>query len=288
MTQNAPTMADQLPNFIYGGPPKAGSSWIYDLLGVHPEVFVPDGKYIQFFTDFHQRGIDWYAGQFAGAGPQHKARCDLTTDYLFVPDAAERLAAAIPHAKVFFSLRNPVERDWSAYQHLLRVGMVSGALEHEIERAHRLLSTCSDYSAAIERSWRLFGRENTLILYFDEIKSAPQEAADRLHDFLGVARRDLPSSDSAAKNTARSARNPKLNGLLKQTAVAMRAVGLSKAIAAVKSNPVVDRMLFSKDAAPKLRDNVAARDFLQNRHAGEIARLEEMLQKDLSAWRPQD
>ncbi|MEL7166217.1 MAG: sulfotransferase [Pseudomonadota bacterium] len=288
MSDTANSSAMQLPNFIYGGPPKAGSSWIYNLLGAHPEVFVPDGKYVQFFTDYHQRGLDWYARQYAGAGPQHKARCDLTTDYLFVPEAAERLATSIPYAKIFFSLRNPVERDWSAYQHLLRVGMVSGGLEQEIDRAHRLLSACSDYSAAIQRSWDLFGRENTLILYFDEIKSAPQAAADRLHDFLGVARRDLPSRNSAAKNTARSARNPRLNGILKQTAVAMRAVGLSKAIAAVKSSPVVDRVLFSREAAPKLRDNADARHFLQNRHAGEIARLEEMLQRDLSAWRPQD
>lgn len=287
MFEGETVLTDKLPNFIYGGPPKAGSSWIYDLLGAHPQVFVPEGKYVQYFTDFHTRGLDWYAKQYADAGPEHVARCDLTTDYLFVPEAAERLAKAIPDAKVFFSLRNPIERDWSAYQHLLRVGQAFGTLEHEIEHAHRLLSSCSAYSDAIQRSWDLFGKENTLVLYFDDIRTDPQGTADRLHDFLGVERREIARAEGQAKNTARAARNPKLNAVFKQTAIAMRAAGLSKVLAALKSNPAIDKMLFSKQVVPKLKDHPEARDFLSQRHAGEIARLETMLERDFSAWRLQ-
>lgn len=274
-----------LPNYFYGGPPKAGSSWIYSLLNAHPDVFVPEGKYIQFFTDFYDRGIDWYAQCYDGARPEQSARCDLTTDYLFVPEAAERLAEHIPDARVFFSLRNPAERDWSAYQHLLRTGQAHGSLEKEADSAHRLLSTCSAYSDAIERSWRLFGKENTHILWFEDIRSEPQRAADSLFDFLGVARRDIAPDESGAKNVARAARNTHLNGLLKQGAIALRAAGLSNALGKLKESPLVDKVLFSANRVPKLRDTPEAWQFLSDRHASEIDRLETLLSRDLSAWR---
>ncbi|WP_187428519.1 hypothetical protein ROLI_044440 [Roseobacter fucihabitans] len=274
-----------LPNYFYGGPPKAGSSWIYTLLSTHPDVFVPDGKYVQFFTDFYDRGIDWYAQCYAGARVDQVARCDLTTDYLFVPEAAERLARHVPDARVFFSLRNPAERDWSAYQHLLRTGQAHGPLEQEADTAHRLLSTCSAYSDAIERSWRLFGKENTHILWFEDIRSQPQAAADSLFDFLGVVRREIPQADTGAKNVARAARNTRLNGVLKQGAVALRAAGLSTVLGKLKSNPLLDKVLFSADRVPKLRDQPEAWNFLADRHTGEIDRLETLLGRDLTAWR---
>lgn len=274
-----------LPNYFYGGPPKAGSSWIYSLLSAHPEVFVPDGKYVQFFTDFYDRGLDWYAQNYADALPGQTARCDLTTDYLFVPEAAERLAQHIPDARIFFSLRNPAERDWSAYQHLLRTGQAHGSLEKEADNAHRLLSTCSAYSDAIERAWRLFGKENTHILWFDDIRAEPQAAADSLFEFLGVSQREISRADEGAKNVARAARNTHLNGMLKQGAIALRAAGLSNVLGKLKANPLVDKVLFSANRVPKLRDTPEAWDFLSNRHSAELDRLESLLDRDLSAWR---
>lgn len=274
-----------LPNYFYGGPPKAGSSWVYNLLSTHPDVFVPEGKYVQFFTDFYDRGIDWYARKYADSTPEQSALCDLTTDYLFVPEAAERLARHIPDARIFFSLRNPVERDWSAYQHLLRTGQARGSLEKEVNTAHRLLSGCSAYSDAIERSWRLFGRENTHILWFEDIRSNPQTAADSLFAFLNVSQRDLPQVETGAKNVARAARSGALNGVLKQGAIALRAAGFSRVIAKFKDNPMVDRLLFSSHGVPKLKDRPDEWAFLADRHAAEIDRLETLLSCDLSAWR---
>ncbi len=274
-----------LPNSFYGGPPKAGSSWIFALLDAHPQIFVPRGKYVQFFTDFYDRGTNWYESFYAGARPDHVALCDLTTDYLFVPEAAERLAEQIPDARIFFSLRDPVERDWSAYQHLLRTGQAYGPLESEIETGHRLLSGCSAYADAIERSWRLFGRERTKILWFDDIRDNPQNVADTLHDFLGVARRKISPSNSKARNVARVARNRRLTAILKKAAIAMRSVGMGQVLGWMKDNPSLDRILFSRASVPRLKDCPAAWTFLADRHEEEILRLEALLSCDLTKWR---
>lgn len=273
------------PGYFYGGPPKAGSSWIHGLLAAHPEVFVPEGKYVQYFTDFYDRGMAWYEGHFSLAGSQHKVLCDLTTDYLFEPKAAERLAQDIPTARIFFSLRNPIDRDWSAYQHLLRLGQAYGPIEEEIETANSLLSQCSAYSDAIERSWRLFGQENTFILWFDDIRDHPQEAARALYEFLGVSQQMLPKSIGTARNVARLARCPGLNGVLKQGAIIARNAGFNGLIGKIKQNEAVNRALFTSRNVPKLRDCPDQWRFLSRRHASEIDRLEVLLSRDLSSWR---
>lgn len=39
------------PNFIFIGPDKSGSSWLYNIFKAHPEIFVPEIKDIYFLTD---------------------------------------------------------------------------------------------------------------------------------------------------------------------------------------------------------------------------------------------
>ena len=38
----------RLPNFIYIGPDKAGSSWLHEVLIRHEQVFMPDAKDLYF------------------------------------------------------------------------------------------------------------------------------------------------------------------------------------------------------------------------------------------------
>lgn len=60
-------MAGQLPNFLYIGPDKAGSSWLHEVLIQHPEVFLSEAKDLYFFDRYYDRGMAWYASQFRRA-----------------------------------------------------------------------------------------------------------------------------------------------------------------------------------------------------------------------------
>ena len=48
------------PAFIFIGPSKAGSSWFFEILHEHPQVFVPLNKATFFFSEYYAQGIAWY------------------------------------------------------------------------------------------------------------------------------------------------------------------------------------------------------------------------------------
>jgi len=60
----------RLPNFLYIGTSKAGSTWIYDVLNRHPDIYMAPGKGLYFFSRHYERGLEWYASHFLGAASE--------------------------------------------------------------------------------------------------------------------------------------------------------------------------------------------------------------------------
>ena len=79
---------NRLPNFLYVGPDKAGSSWLHEVLLKHPDVYLTPAKDLYFFDRYYDRGSSWYAAQFRDAR-QEKIVGEVCQDYLFHPEAAE-------------------------------------------------------------------------------------------------------------------------------------------------------------------------------------------------------
>jgi len=54
-----------LPNFLGIGVPKAGSTWLYELLKSHPDIYVPPTRReVRFLTQVPERTLSWYEGFF--------------------------------------------------------------------------------------------------------------------------------------------------------------------------------------------------------------------------------
>ena len=49
-----------LPSFIGIGAQRCGTTWLYESLAAHPEVYVSRPKELYFFTKNYMRGLDWY------------------------------------------------------------------------------------------------------------------------------------------------------------------------------------------------------------------------------------
>ena len=54
------------PHFLYIGTGKAGSTWLFNVLAMHPGVYVASSKGAYFDQHFDE-GRDWYVTHFAGA-----------------------------------------------------------------------------------------------------------------------------------------------------------------------------------------------------------------------------
>ena len=75
-----------LPNFLGIGAQRAGTTWLYNCLNEHPDVFVSSAKEIHFFSHEFDRGVTWYEGHFQGRNTE-SAIGEITPNYLNVPAA---------------------------------------------------------------------------------------------------------------------------------------------------------------------------------------------------------
>ena len=108
-------------NFIGVGAQKSGTSWIYACLYEHPEICAPI-KEIHFFSrPRYEKGIAWYEKQFDRCAVE-KLRGEFSTSYLYTPEAAARIHAAYPDAKIIAVLRNPIDRAYSQYRNAIKAG----------------------------------------------------------------------------------------------------------------------------------------------------------------------
>ena len=123
-----------LPNFLVIGAAKSGTSSLYMYLKQHPEIYMSPIKEPHFFSfddeskmtkgpgdPIHKAitNFDDYQAQFDGVTDE-KAIGEASTSYLYRPEAPGRIHAMLPDAKLIVILRNPVDRAFSAYMHVVR------------------------------------------------------------------------------------------------------------------------------------------------------------------------
>src|SRR2546423_7757610 len=125
-----------MPNFFIVGAARSGTTSLDHYLNQHPEIYMAPRKEVNFFTADHfplsgpgderiNRGViddvDHYAQLFERVAGE-RAIGEISVFYLCYPGTAERIKQAVPAAKIIIVLREPVERAYSAYMHLVRDG----------------------------------------------------------------------------------------------------------------------------------------------------------------------
>ena len=198
----------RLPDFLIGGAPRAGTTWLHSLLDRHPDVYMakpvaPEPKF--FLVDgVYEKGLDFYSRTwFAGVGPDRMAG-EKSTDYLESAPAAERIARDLPHVKLVFILREPVERAYSNYLWTKMNGLetedfaaalrLEGRRERELPERFRFVRPYSYFSRGLyadllEPYVARFAGDRILILRFEDIEETPGALAASLHRFLDVTPR---------------------------------------------------------------------------------------------------
>ena len=136
-----------LPDFYIIGVVKGGTTSLYNYLIEHPSIQPSVGKEIDYFGEYHSRGINWYRCAFPFKG--HKffvnkfqkkkfLTGEATPRYMEHPRVPERIKKITPNAKFIVLLRNPVDRAYSHYNMNVTGGDESlsflEAIEKEQER----------------------------------------------------------------------------------------------------------------------------------------------------------
>jgi len=200
----------RLPEFIIGGAPRSGTTWLYELLDRHPDVrmakpLAPEPKFF-LRDDEYAKGLQYYSDRwFKGIDPA-KVAGEKSTDYLEHAESAARISRALPHVKLIFLLREPVSRAYSNYRWSKMNGLETEdfptALRLEEQRERDLpekwkftrpFSYFSRglYADLLEPYFNRFMEHQLLVARFEDIIERPQSLAEQVQTFIGVAPRPV-------------------------------------------------------------------------------------------------
>jgi sulfotransferase family protein len=265
---------DTVPDFLYIGTSKAGSTWLFNALAVHPDVWLASNKGLYFFDSHFDRGRGWYRAQFEGA--DGRAVGEFSHSYLSSPEAPGRIAAYSPTMRLLVCLREPVDRAFSDYLDLVKNNGFAGSFTEAIEQYPRLLDR-GRYATHLSRYLEHFPADRLHVGLFDDLKTGAQGYADEVYDFLGIERIVLSAADLRERMPAGRPRNARMVGLAKRGSKVAASIGLRRWRSRVKRSTMVRSALYRQYRDDKPRLDPALASELRAQFADEVARLDEML-----------
>jgi hypothetical protein len=250
-----------LPNFLFIGPDKTGSSWIFEYLRSHPQCFVPEAKDIYFFDREYHRGLDWYARFFATASPAQLARGELSHDYILSAEVARRIHDDLPGVRLIAAIRDPIDRTFSHYLYMQRSGLTQLPFREALKALPELVEN-SRYSVMLAPYFELFGQERICCLDFDQLRRDPQAYADRIAGFLGIG--PLDASKIGVVRPASRARFFWVARLMKIGAAAARRLSLQNLVGRIKHSGLAQSLYIPIDKTEGPRLSAEDRALLQD------------------------
>jgi hypothetical protein len=214
------------PNFFVVGAPKAGTTALYHFLDQHPGVYMsPIKEPAHFATDLLERqrllGVvqaepqalrAWLDGPMTGKRSgvieewtqylklfkhvrEETAVGEVSGNYLASRAAPGAIRARIPHARIVMMLRDPVERLYSQFAQAASRGQarpqflpwVEEQQAHEATYSPRLGAVWNGFYAQHLARWlQHFPRPQIQVLFYDDYRADPRAVLRGLYGFLGV------------------------------------------------------------------------------------------------------
>jgi hypothetical protein len=211
---------------MIAGAQKAGTTSLTRYLDDHPSLFAHGDLEFPWFvnptkyTDYD----DAFARHFEGRPTDNELVLAKSVGVMFLPDAPERLAAHNPACRLIVVIRNPVDRAWSAYWYLRRLGLETAptfedalALEpsrlaEDFGRHHHMAYRArGDYLPQIERLREHFGTDQVRVVLLDDLDGDGGNEIIETVRWLGLDDLDVVDATARARhNAAAGVRNATL------------------------------------------------------------------------------
>jgi hypothetical protein len=292
-----------LPTFLGIGAPKCATTWLYQCLREHPEVFMSAIKEVDFFR----------AGSIAGRLPEYEAHFEQAGDaraigeisvrYFTSELAPARIAATLPDVRLIAALRNPMDQVNSHYWHLRRQNFhvwpavdLPRTFEEALVRFDELLVGTALYHRHLERWLSHFDRSRLLVVLHDDVVARPVETLSTVYRFIGVDPDfEAPSATARGLDTRRggeprSAAHDAIYRRLHEFLSGRVFLPLKRTIGVRAAERVKETLrarqvlqgAFYRTGYPDMPAGV--RKQLAARFAPDVARLSTLLGRDLSHW----
>lgn len=282
---------DLWPNFLIIGAGKSGTTSLYHYLKSHPEVFMPDVKEPQHFSETlpAYASQDAYLALFRDKGDA-KAWGESSVAYFSRPTACKKIHDALgDRVKMICLLRDPIRAIYSRWGQLVKMRLETRGAEEAILSSFDLSGWepetdvqryvwAIDYATHLERFYSLFAREQLKVFLFEEFFQPGLPQYGELCRFLGVSDLHQPSNVVHNKGQIWKAPAPspvwgKIKPLLAPLARALTTQDQRARIYAAIEN-------WNKTTLPPLSARLEAE--LKGRLSGKKRDLEALLGRDLS------
>jgi hypothetical protein len=201
---------DGLPNLVFIGAARAGTTSLARYLDGHPDVFVTPAKEINYFDLRWHRDIAWYRTYFQDATTE-KVVVDASVSYMVDPEAPARMKTVVPDAQLLALLRHPVDRAYSHYWFRRFWGAETRPFEvaireHEGETDPQYLDR-GRYLVQLQRVLEHYDRDRLLVLLLDDLRADSGATFGRLCEFIGVDPTAAPVDVGRTYNSAQVPRS---------------------------------------------------------------------------------
>ncbi len=294
-----------MPNFLIIGAAKAGTTSLYSYLEQHPQIYMSPSKEPRFFAledetpsfggiNHHNinnssvTDLETYSQLFKGVTDE-VAVGEASTIYIYNEKAPLRIKHHIPNAKLVAVLRDPCERAFSSYMHLVRDGFetlefVEGlkAEEKRIQENWQPLWFYKDrgfYYKQLIRYYDLFDAKQIKVYLYEDLLADSTKVIQDLYDFLGVDSSFLPNLDRA--NVSGIPKKRWLQSLFMKDNLLKSTIKpfLSSNIRRKISKGVQKRNLGAKPTMPRdIRQDLVAH------YKDDVLKLQKLINRDLSDW----
>jgi hypothetical protein len=200
---------------------RSGTTTLWHHLARHPEIFMSPIKEPRYFA---VRGMTSDKLEIVKSHPlwqgtvlQEKVYRDLFREakqepivgeasplYLVYPTAAAEIAKAVPHAKILISLRHPVDRAVSHFEHNRREGFEKRqsfyeAFHEDYRTSYAGYFRLGQYHAQLRPYFDLFSREQIKVVFFEDLLTGPAAWFRSILEFLDVTPHTLQPPDVIEK-----------------------------------------------------------------------------------------
>lgn len=279
---NSPTESFHL-HFVGVGPQRTGTTWLYQILQHYPTLCLPkDVKETMFFDRYYAKGLPWYAVHYAHQ--KKNQRCgEISPTYFGMELTSARIHQLNPQCRIIINLRNPIDRAFSLFRHLLTVGQVNGSFSEAVSYMPSIIES-GQYARHIPRWLDTFGADQVTFILLDDIALRPKTVLTGISDFLGMPQMPLPAIGSEKINAPTKPRFSWAAKKIDQLSNELHARRLHKIVSLGKKIGL--KKLFyteSQCGLPELSIN--DHQWLLEQYDTDIAYLENLLGRNLSVWR---
>lgn len=204
--------SSKLPDFIGCGFQKSATSALSINLNQHPDIHIPfcehdDCPYnveFNFFSSLSQAntwhlGIDWYKSNF----PNDGRMCgEISPNYCWVADeVSKKIYENHPNAKLLFSLRNPIDRAYSAYNMYTQLYPKSkewGGWDVNESFIWNLKNTPAfhiNYLEVLKEYAKYFSKDQIHYIIQERLKTDSSNEYNKIFDFLNVKHFEIKNKD---------------------------------------------------------------------------------------------